>query len=203
MTSILRGARATDEYTLAGGSLELEPEFTFHGFRYAEIDASPGVTVESVDVVVVASDLRRIGDFQCSDERVNTLYSNVVRSQRGNFLAVPTDCPQRDERLGWTGDLMAFAPTACATFDSGAFLDSWLTDLRIEQRDDGAVPLVIPTSRSVNCPRPNCRRPVAPQAGATPPPSYRPPSSTPMAGAADWAVTTRRCVRGSSSPSTI
>ncbi|ELP67795.1 family 78 glycoside hydrolase catalytic domain [Streptomyces turgidiscabies] len=144
LTSILRGARATDRYTLAGGTVELEPEFTFHGFRYAEIDASPDVTIESVEVLVVASDLRRIGDFHCSDERVNSLYANVARSQRGNFLAVPTDCPQRDERLGWTGDLMAFAPTACATFDSGAFLDSWLTDLRIEQRDDGAVPLVIP-----------------------------------------------------------
>ncbi|MFE9029584.1 family 78 glycoside hydrolase catalytic domain [Streptomyces iakyrus] len=144
LTSILRGARATDEYTLSGGTAELEPEFTFHGFRHAEIDASPGVTVEHVDVAVMASDLRRIGAFHCSDERVNALYANVVRSQRGNFLAVPTDCPQRDERLGWTGDIMAFAPTACATFDSRSFLDSWLTDLGIEQRPDGAVPLVIP-----------------------------------------------------------
>ncbi|BBC31132.1 Bacterial alpha-L-rhamnosidase [Streptomyces graminofaciens] len=144
LTSILRGARATDQYTLAGGTAELRPEFTFHGFRYAEIATSPAVTVEAVEVEVVASDLRRIGEFRCSDERVNTLYANVVRSQRGNFLAVPTDCPQRDERLGWTGDIMAFAPTACATFDSGSFLDSWLTDLRIEQRPDGAVPLVIP-----------------------------------------------------------
>lgn len=144
LTSILRGARATDEYTLAGEPVELEPEFTFHGFRYAEIDASPGVTVEQVEVAVVSSDLRRIGEFHCSDERVNTLYANVVRSQRGNFLAVPTDCPQRDERLGWTGDIMAFAPTACATFDSRSFLDSWLTDLGREQREDGAVPLVIP-----------------------------------------------------------
>lgn len=144
LTSILRGARATDQYILAGGTADLEPEFTFHGFRYAEIDTSPGVTIEHVEVVVVASDLRRIGEFHCSDERVNTLYANVVRSQRGNFLAVPTDCPQRDERLGWTGDIMAFAPTACATFDSRAFLDSWLTDLGIEQRPDGAVPLVIP-----------------------------------------------------------
>ncbi|MER5180973.1 family 78 glycoside hydrolase catalytic domain [Streptomyces sp. NPDC002896] len=144
LTSILRGARATDQYTLAGGTVELEPEFTFHGFRYAEIDASPGVTIEAVEVDIVASDLRRIGEFHCSDERVNTLYDNVVRSQRGNFLAVPTDCPQRDERLGWTGDIMAFAPTACATFDSRTFLDSWLTDLRIEQRPDGAVPMVIP-----------------------------------------------------------
>ncbi|MFE7841979.1 family 78 glycoside hydrolase catalytic domain [Streptomyces sp. NPDC057474] len=144
LTSILRGARATDQYTLAGGPAELTPEFTFHGFRYAEIGTSPDVTVEAVEVEVVASDLRRIGGFRCSDDRVNTLYANVVRSQRGNFLAVPTDCPQRDERLGWTGDIMAFAPTACATFDSGSFLDSWLTDLRIEQRPDGAVPLVIP-----------------------------------------------------------
>ncbi|MGW1030024.1 family 78 glycoside hydrolase catalytic domain [Streptomyces sp. NPDC002577] len=144
LTSILRGARATDQYTLAGGAVELQPEFTFHGFRYAEIDTSPGVTIEAVGVEVVASDLRRIGEFHCSDDRLNTLYNNVVRSQRGNFLAVPTDCPQRDERLGWTGDIMAFAPTACATFDSRAFLDSWLTDLGIEQRPDGAVPMVIP-----------------------------------------------------------
>lgn len=144
LTSILRGARATDQYTLAGEPAELRPEFTFHGFRYAEIVTSPGVTVEAVEVEVVASDLRRIGEFRCSDERVNTLYANVVRSQRGNFLAVPTDCPQRDERLGWTGDLMAFAPTACATFDSASFLDSWLTDLRAEQRPDGAVPMVVP-----------------------------------------------------------
>ncbi|GAB2889093.1 glycoside hydrolase family 78 protein [Streptomyces deserti] len=144
LTSILRGARATDQYTLTDGMAELEPEFTFHGFRYAEIDASPGVTIEDVEVVVVSSALRRIGEFHCSDERVNALYGNVVRSQRGNFLAVPTDCPQRDERLGWTGDIMAFAPTACATFDSRSFLDSWLTDLAIEQRPDGAVPMVIP-----------------------------------------------------------
>jgi alpha-L-rhamnosidase len=144
LTSILRDARATDQYTLAGGTAELKPEFTFHGFRYAEIDASPGVTIQAVEVVVVSSDLRRIGEFHCSDDRVNTLYTNIVRSQRGNFLAVPTDCPQRDERLGWTGDIMAFAPTACATFDGRAFLDSWLTDLAIEQRPDGAVPLVIP-----------------------------------------------------------
>ncbi|MFD5232107.1 family 78 glycoside hydrolase catalytic domain [Streptomyces qaidamensis] len=144
LTSILRGARATDTYTLSGGAAELEPEFTFHGFRHAEIDASPGVTVEHVEVAVMAGDLRRIGEFHCSDKRVNALYANVVRSQRGNFLAVPTDCPQRDERLGWTGDIMAFAPTACTTFDSRAFLDSWLTDLGIEQQPDGAVPLVIP-----------------------------------------------------------
>ncbi|QYX82512.1 alpha-L-rhamnosidase [Streptomyces akebiae] len=144
LTSILRGARATDQYTLAGDSAELAPEFTFHGFRYAEIVASPGVRVSAVEVDVVSSDLRRIGEFRCSDERVNTLYANVVRSQRGNFLAVPTDCPQRDERLGWTGDIMAFAPTACATFDSASFLDSWLTDLRIEQGPDGAVPMVVP-----------------------------------------------------------
>jgi alpha-L-rhamnosidase len=143
-TTLLRTARAMDTYVLAGDEAELEPDFTFHGFRYAEIEASAGVTVNDVQVVVVASDLRRIGEFTCSDERVNRLYSNVIWSQRGNFLSVPTDCPQRDERLGWTGDIMAFAPTAAANFDSRAFLDSWLTDVALEQLPSGGVPMVVP-----------------------------------------------------------
>lgn len=143
-TELLRTARATDSYVLAGGMVELEPEFTFHGFRYAEIETSDEVTVDDVVVVVVASDLRRIGEFTCSDELVNRLYSNVIWSQRDNFLSIPTDCPQRDERLGWTGDIMAFATTAAANFDSRAFLDSWLTDVAIEQLPSGGVPMVVP-----------------------------------------------------------
>jgi alpha-L-rhamnosidase len=94
--------------------------------------------------VVVASDLTPIGEFACSDERVNQLFRNVVWSQRGNFLSIPTDCPQRDERLGWTGDIMIFAPTACANADCRAFLASWLVDLALDQRKDGAVPSVVP-----------------------------------------------------------
>ncbi|WP_340384684.1 hypothetical protein U5640_43265 [Streptomyces sp. SS7] len=78
--------------------------------------------MEQAEVVVVAGDLRRIGRLHCSDDRVHTLYANAVRSQRGNFLAVPTDCPQRDEGRGWTGDLTAFVTTACATFDISSIL---------------------------------------------------------------------------------
>ncbi len=144
-TQPLRTARAADTYVLAGkGTVWLEPAFTFHGFRYAEIDASPDVSVEEAEVAVVSSDLAPTGRFECSDERVNQLFRNVSWSQRGNFLAVPTDCPQRDERLGWTGDIMVFAPTACANADSRAFLANWLTDLGHDQRADGAVPSVVP-----------------------------------------------------------
>ena len=89
------------------------------------------------------SDLRRTGWFECSDERVNRLHENVVWGMRGNFLDVPTDCPQRDERLGWTGDLTAFAPSACFLYDVAGFLTSWLADLAAEQTDD-LVPLVVP-----------------------------------------------------------
>src|SRR3954452_3617515 len=122
----------------------LEPPFTFHGFRYAEIETTAGVTVEDVEVAVVYSVLPPIGHFACSDERVNQLFSNVVWSQRDNFLAVPTDCPQRDERLGWTGDIMVFAPTACTNADARAFLANWLVDLAFDQRADGNVPGVVP-----------------------------------------------------------
>jgi alpha-L-rhamnosidase len=144
-TAALRTARATDTYVLAGDDpVVLEPRFTFHGFRHAEIETSPEVTVDEVEVVVVASDLTPIGEFACSDERVNQLFRNVVWSQRGNFLSIPTDCPQRDERLGWTGDIMVFAPTACANADARAFLADWLVDLAHDQRADGAVPSVVP-----------------------------------------------------------
>jgi len=144
-TKALRSARASDTYVLAGDEpVVLEPPFTFHGFRYAEIETTAGVTVEDVEMAVVYSVLPPIGHFACSDERVNQLFSNVVWSQRDNFLAVPTDCPQRDERLGWTGDIMVFAPTACTNADARAFLANWLVDLAFDQRADGAVPAVVP-----------------------------------------------------------
>jgi alpha-L-rhamnosidase len=144
-TAALRTARATDTYILADDRpVVLEPAFTFHGFRYAEITTSPDVTVESVEIAVVTSDLAMTGEFECSDERVNQLFRNITWSQRSNFLSIPTDCPQRDERLGWTGDIMVFAPTACANADSRAFLANWLVDLALDQRADGAVPAVVP-----------------------------------------------------------
>jgi alpha-L-rhamnosidase len=143
-TEALREARATDSYMLDGQPVnELAPVFTFHGFRYAEIEASPGVTIDAVTAEVMSSDLRQIGRFACSDPMVNQLAENIRWSQRGNFLAVPTDCPQRDERLGWTGDIQVFSPTACLNADCRSFLGGWLRDLALEQ-DRGRVPHVIP-----------------------------------------------------------
>ncbi|MFE8013925.1 glycoside hydrolase family 78 protein [Streptomyces antibioticus] len=146
-TRPLRHAAATDTYTLRGEGAEVfEPRFTFHGFRYAEITGRPDGFDPAADVraVVLHSDLERTGSFECSDPLVNRLHDNVVRSMRGNFLDVPTDCPQRDERLGWTGDIQVFAPTASFLYDSAGFLTSWLADLAAEQGGNGVVPFVVP-----------------------------------------------------------
>ncbi|WP_432505549.1 alpha-L-rhamnosidase [Kineococcus arenarius] len=152
-TRPLRTAQATDRFTLSGGEDSFEPTFTFHGFRYAQVDGWPGddgTTVPAdlagaLEAVVVHSQLRRTGEFECSDETLNQLHRNVVWSTRGNFLDVPTDCPQRDERLGWTGDLAVFAPTAAYLFDVQDFLRDWMRDLAAEQRSrDGLVGFVIP-----------------------------------------------------------
>lgn len=142
----LRNARAADHYILRGdeeGEL-LVPSFTFHGFRYAEISIDPGVEVERIEVVWIASDLDYSGHFACSNEGVTKLFENSVRSQKGNFVALPTDCPQRDERLGWTGDIQVFSETACLNADARSFLANWLVDLAHEQRADGNVPAVVP-----------------------------------------------------------
>ncbi len=138
----LRSARATDTYVLAGAGDELcEPSLTFHGFRYAQVD---GGEIVSAEAVVLSSDLPATGWFSCSEPDVETLHENVRRGMRGNFLDVPTDCPQRDERLGWTGDIQVFSPTAAFLADSAAFLTSWLRDLAAEQQPDGSVPFVVP-----------------------------------------------------------
>jgi len=149
-TRPLRHARATDRYTLRGsknGDQEIwEPRFTFHGFRYAEVEGWPGeLKSENIWAVVCHSDMERTGWFDCSDPLINRLHENVVWSMRGNFLDIPTDCPQRDERLGWTGDIQVFSPTASFLFDSAGFLTSWLVDLAAEQKATGVVPFVVPT----------------------------------------------------------
>lgn len=150
-TDNLRSARATDAYTFRGDGVEIwEPRFTFHGFRYCEV-SSPlhrGIEIESVDAVVLHNDLPRTGDFFCSHELINRLYANIVRSQRGNYLEVPTDCPQRDERLGWTGDAQVFIRTAAFNYDVRGFFRKWLRDLREAQHPNGAVPAIIPETRS-------------------------------------------------------
>jgi alpha-L-rhamnosidase len=142
----LRSAQATDRFILSGGEDHFEPTKTFHGFRYAEISGWPAeLTPDSLEAIVVYSDLRRTGHFECSDPMLNQLHRNVTWGLRGNFLDVPTDCPQRDERLGWTGDIAVFAPSAAYLYDVGAFLRDWLRDLAAEQQArDGLVPVVVP-----------------------------------------------------------
>lgn len=147
-TRPLRTAKATDCYILKGEGQETwEPRFTFHGFRYAEIDGWPGtLPAANVCAVVCHSDLERTGWFECSEPLYNRFHANTVWSMRGNFFDVPTDCPQRDERLGWTGDIQLFSPTACFLYDSAGFLASWLADLAADQGTDGAVPFVVPNT---------------------------------------------------------
>ncbi|NQX18239.1 glycoside hydrolase family 78 protein [Rathayibacter sp. VKM Ac-2857] len=143
----LRLAEATDRYTLRGGAEESwQPEFTFHGFRYVQVEGWPGtLTEDALRAVVVHSDMARTGWFETSDPLVTKLHQNTVWSMRGNFVGIPTDCPQRDERLGWTGDINAFAPTAAYLYDVRGVLGSWLKDLAIEQKQAGTVPWIVPT----------------------------------------------------------
>jgi alpha-L-rhamnosidase len=140
----LRTAKATDRYLLAGGVEILEPSLTFHGFRYAEVTGVEDLRHEDVQAIVVGSDLRRTGWFESSEPMLDRFHDNVVWGTRGNFLDIPTDCPQRDERLGWTGDISVFSPTACFLFDTAGFLTSWLADLAADQFADGTIPFVIP-----------------------------------------------------------
>ncbi|MFD3443851.1 family 78 glycoside hydrolase catalytic domain [Microbacteriaceae bacterium 4G12] len=141
----LRFAAATDRYTAAGGERTWSPRFTFHGFRYAQIEGLPGdLDPAAVTAVVVHTDLERTGWLETSDPMLNQLHQNVLWGMRGNFLSIPTDCPQRDERLGWTGDIQVFTPTASYLYDVSGFLRSWLRDLALQQTDTG-VPMVIPS----------------------------------------------------------
>jgi alpha-L-rhamnosidase len=144
----LRVCKATDTLVLGGETKGHEPKFTFHGFRYAQIDGYPGkVHLDDFTAIVVHTDFERTGTFDSSHELVNKLYSNVCWGMRGNFLSVPTDCPQRDERLGWTGDLEAFAPTASFLYDVSGTLAEWLHDVAFEQLDfgKGVPPVVVPS----------------------------------------------------------
>lgn len=145
-TANLRAAKATDHYTIGKtGEVErFEPAFTFHGFRYVEV-SGPGEVLR-VQVHACSSDITFHGQFQCSDSRLNQLASNIEWSMRSNFLDVPTDCPQRDERLGWTGDAEVFMPTAAYLADIKSFFRKWLLDFTDAQRTDGAIPMVVPAA---------------------------------------------------------
>jgi len=143
-----RSAKSTDTYTAAETeTIEWEPHFTFHGFRYVELTGLPQDATPQKDWVtgvVLHSDLRQTGTFTSSHAKLNQLQSNITWGQRGNFVDIPTDCPQRDERLGWTGDAEVFCPTAMFNYDCLAFWKSWLGSMRDDQYPDGRIPHVIP-----------------------------------------------------------
>lgn len=141
-TDNLRGAKATDVFTVQG-KRTVCPEFTFHGFRYLKID---GALFDSrrITAIVRHTDMKRTGSIQTSNVRFNKLIQNIVWGQRGNFVDIPTDCPQRDERLGWTGDINAFCASAAFNYDICAFMKKWLGDLRNDQSADGNIPHVVP-----------------------------------------------------------
>ena len=145
-TANLRSARATDTYVCKGGALEtFEPRFTFHGFRYVEVTGFPGApSLDAITGLVIGSDIPKTGTFKTSSALVNQLQSNIDWGQRGNFLSVPTDCPQRDERLGWMGDAQVFAKTATYNRDVAAFFEKWLQDVKDAQSADGGYPDVAP-----------------------------------------------------------
>lgn len=151
-TRPLRSAKATDTITLSSKPLtEYSPHFTFHGFRYVEMsgwsrsDAECPLTTDSLSALVMHTDMPRTGHFHCSNAQLNRLHENVVWSTRSNFVSIPTDCPQRDERLGWTGDIQAFGPTAAFLFDVAGMLGNWMRDVVLDQADEGGVvPFIVP-----------------------------------------------------------
>ena len=153
--SNLRTARAVDHYTLRGDPAgeTFTPQFTLHGFRYAEVGVNElwqdakrerPLVIEGIAAVVVASDTPDTGSFECDHPLINQLQSNIRWGMRGNFIEVPTDCPQRDERLGWTGDTQVFASTAAFNADVAGFYTKWMRDLADAQVANGAVPCIVP-----------------------------------------------------------
>lgn len=141
----LRSAKQTIQYTCAGGDAVFHPNFTYHGFRYAQIIQWPGQPKpEDFTALVLHSAMPVTGSFSCSDSSLNQLQHNILWSMKGNFLDVPTDCPQRDERLGWTGDVQIFNSTANYLMNTYAFYSKWLVDVACDQTSEGAVPHVVP-----------------------------------------------------------
>jgi len=145
-TDNLRRAKCTDNFILNGSGIEtFEPHFTFHGFRYVKIEGlSAHPSLDQITGVVIHSDMKPTGSFTCSDPMINQLQHNIQWGQKGNFLDVPTDCPQRDERLGWMGDAQVFSGTAAFNFNVAPFYTKWTKDIAADQLPNGSVPDVIP-----------------------------------------------------------
>lgn len=143
-TDFLRTAKATLTYICRDGMQEYSPRFTYMGFRYISVEGAGQEEIE-LKAYALYSDVKETGSFSCSNEMLNRLNENIRWSAKSNFVDIPTDCPQRDERMGWTGDIAVFAPTACYNFDMGRFLGKWLKDLRAEQLPTGGIPNTIPS----------------------------------------------------------
>jgi alpha-L-rhamnosidase len=139
----LRSAKAQATYVLSGEAETIEPHFTFYGFRYVQVEGYE-VNKEDFKAIALHSDMASTGTFETSNPLLNQLQSNIRWGQKGNFLDVPTDCPQRDERLGWTGDAEVFSRTAAFNFNVNQFFAKWLKDVAADQAPNGAVPFVIP-----------------------------------------------------------
>jgi len=144
--SNLRSAKAMLQYKLKGAAEgeEYHPSTTFFGFRYCDLTATDSITIESLTGEVVGTASEETGSFSTDNPSINQLFSNIIWGQRSNFLSIPTDCPQRDERLGWTGDIEIFGRTASYNADLAAFFQKWMGDMRDSQRGDGAFPSVAP-----------------------------------------------------------
>lgn len=144
-TKNLRGAEATDVYVLSGDGEEVfRPLFTFHGFQFAELEITGNVEIIDITAEAMYTDLQISGAFSCDNDIVNKVYQNALWGQRDNFLNVPTDCPQRDERLGWTGDAQIFCQSAMFNMDCRKFFEKYLSDVRDEQLGNGVIPVVAP-----------------------------------------------------------
>ncbi len=140
-----RDAKARFEYICQEGYNKYKPVLAFWGFRYIRVDSFPEkINENSIRAIVVHSDIERTGYLESSDPMLNKLFSNIIWGQRGNFLDVPTDCPQRDERQGWTGDATVFCKTASYNYDVERFFEKWLTDMRLDQGKSGYIPNIIP-----------------------------------------------------------
>ena len=141
-----RSAKNLLTFVLSGEEDFFKPAYSFQGFRYVRIEEYPDgeIDLNAFRAIVVHSEMQRTGRFACGDEKINQLYHNVIWGHKSNYLDVPTDCPQRDERLGWTGDTQVFCRTAAINYDVRKFFEKWLGDMRLGQGEDGSVRGVVP-----------------------------------------------------------
>ncbi len=150
-TENYRGAKAQFEYTCTDGEQSYKPKLSFWGYRYIRVNEFPNeLTLDSIKAIVIHSDMKRTGYLTSSNPMLNKLFKNIIWGQKGNFLDIPTDCPQRDERMGWTGDAEVFIKTASYNYDVEKFFEKWLTDLSLDQFSNGGIPHVIPQFWSDN-----------------------------------------------------